>query len=402
MEKKLNCSTLFGMEISPNCYFQPNWETSSIDPNDPFESALSSMVSSPTGASNGEDVIPGDGMMIRELIGRLGSICGSPESCIATGNNSTNTSCYSTPLNSPPKRFNLSSLVPIPMQNNGSNFPNHPSNLASLNADPGFVERAAKFSCFGNSNFVGGEMGMKNYDVNRSVHNLESGKLSGVSSNLSMKKFGGISRDSAPENGELGDSRERSSVSPNDANFKKRRSISKTNVKDSPTSAPTNDKVRREKISERMKFLQDLVPGCNKVTGKATVLDEIINYVQSLQRQVEFLSMKLATVNPRMEFNGDALLSKDMFSGGGSTLSQTMYPLDQNSAQAFPLGYHQSSERMPIPSFTNGLPNGAENPFSLNPLSAAGIRRNPNPSLHLPSIDGYGDSMTQVICHMFK
>lgn len=45
--------------------------------------------------------------------------------------------------------------------------------------------------------------------------------------------------------------------------------------------------VRREKISERMKYLQDLVPGCNKITGKAGMLDEIINYVQSLQRQVE-------------------------------------------------------------------------------------------------------------------
>jgi len=74
---------------------------------------------------------------------------------------------------------------------------------------------------------------------------------------------------------------------------------------------------RREKISERMKILQDLVPGCNKVLiifcwtitrlmllyfisfivclfvfnvqviGKALVLDEIINYIQSLQRQVE-------------------------------------------------------------------------------------------------------------------
>lgn len=47
--------------------------------------------------------------------------------------------------------------------------------------------------------------------------------------------------------------------------------------------------MRREKISERMKYLQDLVPGCNKITGKAGMLDEIINYVQSLQRQVEVL-----------------------------------------------------------------------------------------------------------------
>ncbi|KAL6270090.1 hypothetical protein ACE6H2_027001 [Prunus campanulata] len=73
------------------------------------------------------------------------------------------------------------------------------------------------------------------------------------------------------------------------------------------------ERVRREKISERMKYLQDLVPGCNKITGKAGMLDEIINYVQSLQRQVEFLSMKLAAVNPRLDFNIDDLFAKEMF-----------------------------------------------------------------------------------------
>ncbi|KAF8747753.1 hypothetical protein HU200_013159 [Digitaria exilis] len=51
------------------------------------------------------------------------------------------------------------------------------------------------------------------------------------------------------------------------------------------------ERLRREKISERMKLLQDLVPGCSKVTGKAVMLDEIINYVQSLQRQVEVWSL---------------------------------------------------------------------------------------------------------------
>ncbi|KDP31178.1 hypothetical protein JCGZ_11554 [Jatropha curcas] len=63
------------------------------------------------------------------------------------------------------------------------------------------------------------------------------------------------------------------------------------------------ERARREKISERMKILQDLVPGCNKVIGKALVLDEIINYIQSLQRQVEFLSMKLEAVNSGMNMN---------------------------------------------------------------------------------------------------
>ncbi|XP_020231076.1 transcription factor BHLH089 isoform X1 [Cajanus cajan] len=63
------------------------------------------------------------------------------------------------------------------------------------------------------------------------------------------------------------------------------------------------ERARREKISERMKILQDLVPGCNKVIGKALVLDEIINYIQSLQRQIEFLSMKLEAVNSRLNLS---------------------------------------------------------------------------------------------------
>ncbi|XP_015882268.1 transcription factor bHLH137 isoform X2 [Ziziphus jujuba] len=56
------------------------------------------------------------------------------------------------------------------------------------------------------------------------------------------------------------------------------------------------ERVRREKISERMKMLQKLVPGCDKVTGKALMLDEIINYVQSLQNQVERLSSMASPV----------------------------------------------------------------------------------------------------------
>ncbi|KAK1320292.1 Transcription factor bHLH75 [Acorus calamus] len=47
------------------------------------------------------------------------------------------------------------------------------------------------------------------------------------------------------------------------------------------------ERVRREKINERMRCLQALVPGCYKTMGMAVVLDEIINYVQSLQNQVE-------------------------------------------------------------------------------------------------------------------
>ncbi|XP_058227112.1 transcription factor bHLH74-like [Rhododendron vialii] len=79
------------------------------------------------------------------------------------------------------------------------------------------------------------------------------------------------------------------------------------------------ERVRREKIRERMKFLQDLVPGCDKITGKAVMLDEIINYVLSLQKQVEFLSMKVSTVYPEANVEPEQILQRDIrYSHGGS------------------------------------------------------------------------------------
>ncbi|CAN8326703.1 unnamed protein product [Cochlearia groenlandica] len=50
------------------------------------------------------------------------------------------------------------------------------------------------------------------------------------------------------------------------------------------------ERLRRERIAERMKSLQELVPNGNK-TDKASMLDEIIDYVKFLQLQVKVLSM---------------------------------------------------------------------------------------------------------------
>ncbi|CAA7410428.1 unnamed protein product [Spirodela intermedia] len=60
--------------------------------------------------------------------------------------------------------------------------------------------------------------------------------------------------------------------------------------------------VRREKINEKMRRLQTLVPGCYKAMGTTVMLDEIINYVRSLQNQVEFLSMKLSAAAALCDF----------------------------------------------------------------------------------------------------
>ncbi|OIW05686.1 hypothetical protein TanjilG_23472 [Lupinus angustifolius] len=95
------------------------------------------------------------------------------------------------------------------------------------------------------------------------------------------------------------------------------------------------ERVRREKISERMKYLQDLVPGCSKITGKAGMLDEIINYVQSLQRQVEFLSMKLAVINPRFDFNIDDLFAKEVFHACSPSFPNIEMQSDMNINPAY-------------------------------------------------------------------
>ncbi|KAM3189825.1 hypothetical protein ACQJBY_068219 [Aegilops geniculata] len=119
------------------------------------------------------------------------------------------------------------------------------------------------------------------------------------------------------------------------------------------------ERVRRERISQRMKFLQDLVPGCNKMIGKALMLDEIINYVQSLQRQVEFLSMKLATVNPLDFSNLPTLLHKDMYGPSASSVFSL-----ESSSSAFPF-----SDQGDV--FQSFLPNSMESQCALNQLDLA-------------------------------
>ncbi|KAK4750729.1 hypothetical protein SAY87_004211 [Trapa incisa] len=109
------------------------------------------------------------------------------------------------------------------------------------------------------------------------------------------------------------------------------------------------ERARREKISERMKILQDIVPGCNKVIGKALVLDEIINYIQSLQRQVEFLSMKLEAVNSRMNLNPtiEAFPSKEL--GLGATpFDATGIMFASHGAREYPQGSHTEWLHMQI------------------------------------------------------
>ncbi|XP_073052213.1 transcription factor bHLH48-like isoform X1 [Primulina eburnea] len=114
------------------------------------------------------------------------------------------------------------------------------------------------------------------------------------------------------------------------------------------------ERARREKINARMKLLQELVPGCNKISGTAMVLDEIINHVQALQRQVEFLSMRLAAVNPRSDINLDAFLAEEsepaVDNNYQSMFTASMWPEGQisGSRQQYQQLWHFEGLQQPI------------------------------------------------------
>uniref|UniRef100_A0A3Q7I8U4 BHLH domain-containing protein n=1 Tax=Solanum lycopersicum TaxID=4081 RepID=A0A3Q7I8U4_SOLLC len=339
-----------------NCFFNPNLDNNNSDP---FESALSSMVSSPISIPNNNS--GSDNFVLRELIGRLGS-------------------------NLPPTQFTT---------------------------DPGFAERAARFSCFATN--LESNHSIKIQDVNLVQRNSEFGD-SRENSSLSEQMIGqndtnsrkrksiskGKSSKIVNDKNESNAKRSKSEENENKVTKKEENAVLEENKDNQKATEPPKDyihvrarrgqatdahslaeRVRREKISERMKLLQDLVPGCNKVTGKAVMLDEIINYVQSLQRQVEFLSMKLATVNPRMDFNMEALLSKDMFQSRGS-LGHNMYQ-SETSTQAFPYGFQSQPNQ--------NYHKGTEFPFQINSLNPNLIR---NSSMQLPPLDGFVEPTPQV------
>ncbi|KAJ4792854.1 basic helix-loop-helix (bHLH) DNA-binding superfamily protein [Rhynchospora pubera] len=253
-----------------------------------------------------------------------------------------------------------------------------PPSLSDIQADSGFIERAAKYSCFNGGN-VSAMLG----SINNSVLD-QSKRMENFVEDGSNRR--GLERSETGDGASSGGCGQEEGTS--SANAKKRKRPNQGNevnqgegARKSPVTNCTKDtgekeekgeekkpsenqtkngsdpankeeyvhvrarrgqatnshslaeRVRREKISERMKYLQDLVPGCSKVTGKAVMLDEIINYVQSLQRQVEFLSMKLSAINPRLDFNIEGILSKSLFNSNVGPSSSMGYLPDPGQTQ---------------------------------------------------------------------
>ncbi|KAA8545322.1 hypothetical protein F0562_020106 [Nyssa sinensis] len=60
-----------------------------------------------------------------------------------------------------------------------------------------------------------------------------------------------------------------------------------------------SERRRRDRINEKMRALQELIPNCNKV-DKASMLDEAIEYLKTLQLQVQIMSMGAGMYMPPM------------------------------------------------------------------------------------------------------
>nr|WCO08245.1 hypothetical protein [Suaeda aralocaspica] len=61
------------------------------------------------------------------------------------------------------------------------------------------------------------------------------------------------------------------------------------------------ERVRRTKISERMRKLQDLVPNMDKQTNTADMLDLAVDYIKELQNEVEIIDAGQQTVAPAVQ-----------------------------------------------------------------------------------------------------
>ncbi|KAM1265754.1 hypothetical protein ACFX2J_035399 [Malus domestica] len=154
---------------------------------------------------------------------------------------------------------------------------------------------------------------------------------------------------------------------------------------------------RRDRINEKMKALQELIPRCNK-SDKASMLDEAIEYLKSLQLQVQMMSMGYGMI-PMMFPGVQQMMSVPMGMGIGmgmgmgmemAGISHPMMPFPNVMAGSpMPTAAALMGPRFPIPPFhmqpipasdPTGVPAVNKTDQMINSLRA----QNPNQS-HMPN-----------------
>ncbi|CAK8571679.1 unnamed protein product [Lathyrus sativus] len=127
-----------------------------------------------------------------------------------------------------------------------------------------------------------------------------------------------------------------------------------------------SERKRRDRINEKMKALQELIPRCNK-SDKASMLDEAIEYLKSLQLQVQMMSMGCGMVPMMFPGMQQYMPTMGMRMGMGMGMS---------------LGMEMGMNR-PVMSFPNILPSSPLPPTTTTVATPYGSRF-PVPPFHMP------------------
>ncbi|KAG4976841.1 hypothetical protein AAZX31_13G113700 [Glycine max] len=138
-----------------------------------------------------------------------------------------------------------------------------------------------------------------------------------------------------------------------------------------------SERRRRDRINEKMKALQELIPRCNK-SDKASMLDEAIEYLKSLQLQVQMMSMGYGMVPM-------------MFPG----IQQYMPPMGMGIGMGMGMEMGMGMNR-PVMPFTNMLAS------STLPAATAAVHlgpRFPMPPFHMPHVAAPDSSRMQGANH---
>ncbi|KAJ4874070.1 Transcription factor bHLH69 [Raphanus sativus] len=162
------------------------------------------------------------------------------------------------------------------------------------------------------------------------------------------------------------------------------------------------ERLRRERIAERMKSLQELVPNGNK-TDKASMLDEIIDYVKFLQLQVKVLSMSRlgGAASVSSQISEDAGGSQENTSGENQTAAKMtehqvakLMEEDMGSAMQYLQGKGLCLMPISLATTISTATCPSRNPL-VSAVKEAGVLLSPNTAT-TPAVDVKGASVITV------
>ncbi|KAI3711271.1 hypothetical protein L2E82_41242 [Cichorium intybus] len=159
-----------------------------------------------------------------------------------------------------------------------------------------------------------------------------------------------------------------------------------------------SERKRRDKINQRMKTLQKLVPNSSK-TDKASMLDEVIEYVKKLQAHVHMMSkMNMPSMMMPLAMQQQQQMQMAMMNSMGMGMGMGGM-MDMNTiCPNFQVGFHPSTF-MHMPSWNHRYPDQVTNTTAMaaaDPMSAF-LASQPQPPLM--TMDAYS-RMAALYQHM--